>query len=297
MFFQLDNSGLPVLHMCCASESGKEHEKHKHAKGAFIMELTLYQIDAFASKPFEGNPAAVCLLERWIPDALLQAIAEENNLSETAFLVPQGKKVHIRWFTPVTEVDLCGHATLASAYVLFKLMGHEKEKIIFESKSGELIVFCESEWLVMDFPSQPPVLCDTPEGMVKAFGRNPLEVLKSEDYLAVFETEEVIRSLEPDYDLLKRLDLRGVIATARGDCVDFVSRFFAPKYGIDEDPVTGSAHCALTPYWANTLNKSKFIAKQVSKRGGELICELKDDRVFISGKAVQYLEGKIIIDI
>ena len=259
------------------------------------MELTLYQIDAFANKPFEGNPAAVCPLDEWLPDEILQAIATENNLSETAYFVPTDKGFHIRWFTPVNEIKLCGHATLATAYVIFNLIGYKEDKIEFESQSGQLLVSREGDWLVMDFPSQPPVPCDVPGELTKAFGKIPVEVLMSEDYMVVFENEEYVLSLNPDMEFLKRIELRGVIVTAKGKNVDFVSRFFAPKYGINEDPVTGSAHCELTPYWTDKLDKRKLTAKQISNRGGELICELKGNRVFISGKAAKYLEGKIHI--
>ena len=261
------------------------------------MELDLYQIDAFTDKPFQGNPAAVIPLETWLPDNTMQSIAEENNLSETAFFVPTSKEFHIRWFTPETEVDLCGHATLAAAYVLFNILGYNKDRIDFESKSGALTVLQKGNWIVMDFPAQIPATCIVPDEIVKAFGKTPIECLRSEDYIVVFESESDILSIEPDIDYLKKLDLRGVIITARSREYDFISRFFAPKYGIDEDPVTGSAHTQLIPYWARKLGKSKMTAKQVSSRGGEIVCELHDDRVLISGKAVKFLEGKIKIDI
>ncbi len=257
------------------------------------MELDLYQIDAFTDRPFEGNPAAVIPLETWLPDNTMQSIAEENNLSETAFFVPTNKGFHIRWFTPKTEVDLCGHATLAAAYVLFNILGYKKNRIEFESKSGTLTVLQKDDWIVMDFPAQLPIPCNVPDEIAKAFSKAPIECLRSEDYIVVFETESDISSIEPDIDYLKKLDLRGVIITARSRKYDFVSRFFAPKYGIDEDPVTGSAHTQLIPYWARKLGKSKMTVKQVSRRGGEIICELHDDRVLISGKAVKFLEGKI----
>ena len=259
------------------------------------MELTLYQIDAFASELFEGNPAAVCPLEDWLPDGVMQNIATENNLSETAFFVPQGDGFHIRWFTPASEVDLCGHATLASAYVLFNILGYKNSRIAFDSRSGILTVSKDNEWLVMDFPAQPPVPCETPEEIVKAFNRAPVECLASEDYVVVFENETEIESAAPDFEQLKKLGLRGVAITARSDRYDFVARFFAPNYGIPEDPVTGSAYTQLTPYWADKLGLKKFSVKQLSARGGELTCEIEGDRVFISGKAVKYLEGKIVV--
>ena len=261
------------------------------------MELNLYQIDSFTDTPFEGNPAAVIPLKTWLPDNIMQSIAEENNLSETAFFVPNNKGFHIRWFTPKTEVDLCGHATLAAAYVLFNIQGYNKERIEFESKSGTLTVLQKDNWLVMDLPAQPPIPCDVPDEIVKAFDKVPIECLRSEDYIAVFETESDILSIKPDIDYLKKLDLRGVIITAKSRQYDFVSRFFAPKYGIDEDPVTGSAHTQLIPYWARKLGKITMQAKQVSSRGGEIFCELHNDRVLISGKAVKFLEGKIQLNI
>ncbi len=261
------------------------------------MELTLYQIDAFANRPFKGNPAAVIPLETWLPDDTMQSIAEENNLSETTFFVPTKTGFHIRWFTPSTEVELCGHATLAAAYVLFNFLGYDKGIIEFDSKSGMLTVSQKNDWLVMDFPAQPPVLCDVPDEIINAFDKKPIECLRSEDYIVVFEAESDISSVKPDMDYLIKLDLRGVIITSKSQQYDFVSRFFAPKYGIDEDPVTGSSHTQLIPYWAQKLGKTKLTAKQVSRRGGELICELQNDRVLISGKAVKYLEGRIEITI
>ena len=259
------------------------------------MKIPLYQIDAFSNHIFSGNPAAVCPLKEWLEDSLLQAIAQENNLSETAFFVPEGNGYHIRWFTPVAEVDLCGHATLASAFVIFNYFETSSGHVSFNSKSGSLTVVKEDELLSMDFPSQPPVLCEAPKELLDAIGKEPLEVLCSEDYVAVFSTENDIVELNPDMALLKKLDLRGVIVTARGKNVDFVSRFFAPKFGVNEDPVTGSAHCALTPYWGNKLNKKNLHAYQVSQRGGEIFCKDCGKRVIISGKAVQFMKGSITI--
>jgi PhzF family phenazine biosynthesis protein len=262
--------------------------------GEGSMELDLYQIDAFTGEVFKGNPAAVCPLNEWLPDKILQSIAIENNLSETAFFVPEGEGFHIRWFTPASEVVLCGHATLASAYVLFVLLGYSRDRIVFISKSGELRVARDAEnQLVMDFPSQPPKPCTCPDILVKGLGKEPVEVLCHDDYMAVFENEDDILSLSPKFDVLRLLDLRGVIITAPGDTVDFLSRFFAPKYDINEDPVTGSAHCELTPYWSERLGKKRLVAKQVSRRGGELVCELRKDRVFLTGRAVKYMKGKI----
>jgi len=260
------------------------------------MEISLYQIDAFASKLFEGNPAAVCPLDEWLPDEIMQSIAKENNLSETAFFMSKGNGFHIRWFTPASEVDLCGHATLASAYVLFNILGYKKDKIEFDSKSGILAVTKDTELLVMDFPAQPPVPCDIPREIVAAFDKMPIECLKSEDFVVVFEREMDIESANPDFGQLIKLDLRGVIITAKSTRYDFIARFFAPKYGIPEDPVTGSAYTQLAPYWASKIDPKRFSVKQVSSRGGELTCEVVDDRVLISGKAIKYLEGKINIE-
>jgi PhzF family phenazine biosynthesis protein len=257
------------------------------------VELTLYQIDAFTDKVFRGNPAAVCPLDRWLSDTDLQAIAEENNLSETAFYVPVDAGFHLRWFTPRAEVDLCGHATLATAFVIFNFSDYADNTVKFETKSGELAVTKNNDLLVMNFPSQPGKLCATPPLLVEGLGKTPIEVLSSEDYMAVLENEADLAVLKPNFDALSQLDLRGVMVTAKGNDVDFVSRFFAPRYGINEDPVTGSAHCALTPYWANKLKKTKLCARQVSKRTGYIECELKGNRVLLSGKAVKYMEGKI----
>ena len=260
------------------------------------MRLPLYQIDAFANRPFEGNPAAVVPLETWLSDELMQAIAEENNLAETAFFVPIKGGFHIRWFTPNNEVKLCGHATLASAYVLYNCLGHESDTIKFESLSGELLVSKKDEILTLDFPAQKPKSCPAPEALIMGLGKftkSPVEVLRNEDYLCVLGSEDELARMNPDYNLLNQLDLRGVIVTASSKEYDFVARFFAPKYGIPEDSVTGSAYTQLVPYWAEKLSKKQFKAKQISSRGGELFCELSGDRVFISGKAIKYLEGSI----
>jgi PhzF family phenazine biosynthesis protein len=257
------------------------------------MELTLYQIDAFTDKVFRGNPAAVCPLDSWLSDTDLQAIAEENNLSETAFYVPVDAGFHLRWFTPRAEVDLCGHATLATAFVIFNFSDYAENTVNFETRSGELAVTKNNDLLVMDFPSQPGKPCATPPLLVEGLGKTPIEVLSSEDYMAVLENEVDVVALKPNFDALSKLDLRGVMVTAKSSDVDFVSRFFAPRYGINEDPVTGSAHCALTPYWTDKLKKTKLSARQVSKRTGYIECELKGNRVLLSGKAVKYMEGKI----
>ncbi|OIO74990.1 MAG: isomerase [Zetaproteobacteria bacterium CG1_02_53_45] len=257
------------------------------------MKLTIYQIDAFAEKTFDGNPAAVCPLAAWLPDGLMQSIAEENNLSETAFFIATATGFHIRWFTPTVEVDLCGHATLAAAYVLFDCLGYEHEIIEFESRSGLLSVSRDGDLLVLDFPLQQAEPCETPVAILHAFGLEPFECLKAEDYVVVFEDEDDVLSADPNMEQLRKLDGRGVIITAPSESCDFVVRFFAPKCGIDEDPVTGSAYTQLAPYWSNRLGQAKLTARQLSSRGGEVVCELKGNRVQIAGKAVKYLQGEI----
>lgn len=257
------------------------------------MKIKQYQVDAFATRAFEGNPAAVCPLESWLDDGLLQAIAEENNLSETAFFVPSEQGFKLRWFTPVREVDLCGHATLAAAHVLFEILGYAGQAITFETRSGGLIVQRKGARLEMNFPACPPTPCELSEILAQGLGQRPLELLAADDYLAVFDSEATVRAIKPDMALLGQLDLRGVIVTAPGSDVDFVSRFFAPKFGIPEDPVTGSAHCELAPYWANRLGKNLLTAKQVSRRGGSMTCEMKADRVILSGCAVTFMEADI----
>ena len=257
------------------------------------MKLDIYQIDAFAERPFEGNPAAVVPLETWLPDTTMQAIAEENNLAETVFFVPSGDGYHIRWFTPVSEVKLCGHATLASAYVLFNCLGYESDRVTFESLSGPLGVSTDGALLTLDFPRQMPVPCEAPTQLVQGLGREPLECLAREDYVAVFESEEDVANLALDHHLLGQLGLRGVIATAPSAQYDFVARFFSAKLGIPEDPVTGSAYTQIAPYWSEKLGKNELSAKQISARGGKLFCEVRGDRVFISGAAVKYMQGSI----
>ncbi|MGB0203648.1 MAG: PhzF family phenazine biosynthesis protein [Neptuniibacter sp.] len=259
------------------------------------MKLPIYQIDAFAEKTFEGNPAAVVPLEEWLPDEIMQSIAEENNLAETAFFVPTDSGFHIRWFTPKDEVKLCGHATLASAYVLFNCLGYKAPSVSFDSLSGELTVTRGGEYLTLDFPNQMPVPCEVPQALVDALGIEPKACLANEDYMAVFSSEEEVAAIQPDYRLLEQLDRRGLIVTAPGNASDFVARFFAPKLGVPEDPVTGSAYTHLTPYWSEKLGKAKLSAIQISPRTGKLQCEVKGDRVLISGTAVKYLEGTISV--
>lgn len=256
------------------------------------MKLKQYQVDAFASKVFEGNPAAVCPLDAWLDDALLQAIAQENNLSETAFLVRTPHGFQLRWFTPTIEVDLCGHATLASAHVVFQHMSTEQREIRFDTRSGPLFVTQTESGLQMDFPAKPPTRCTTwPESLTLALGITPTEVWLADDYIVVSDDEATIGAIHPDWHLLHQVPARGVVVTAPGTDVDFVSRFFAPRLGINEDPVTGSTHCELTPYWAQRTGKSLLQARQISQRGGAMQCELHGSRVRLTGKAVTFMEA------
>lgn len=257
------------------------------------MELPIYQVDAFGSAVFSGNPAAVCPLESWLPDATLQAIATENNLSETAYFVPSNGGFELRWFTPSCEVDLCGHATLASAYVLFHELGASGDVLRFQTKSGELVVGRDGDRLVMNFPSRPPAPIQADPALVPALGGKPLEILAARDYLAVYQSADEVLALSPNMETLTRIDRFAFIATAPGVNCDFVSRFFAPAKGIPEDPVTGSAHCTLIPYWAGKLGKTTLYARQISKRGGELFCKLLGDRVEMAGNAALFLCGRI----
>jgi len=257
------------------------------------MKLPIYQVDAFTSKLFGGNPAAICPLEYWLEENVMQSIAAENNLAETAFYVKKENYYELRWFTPEAEVDLCGHATLASAYVILNLLKSETEKITFQTKSGKLEVTKRDNLLVMNFPSRKPVQAAIPDGVAEAMGKAPKEVLQSRDLLLLYDSEEEILSLKPNFNLLSKIDCFGYIATAKGNEADFVSRFFAPKEGINEDPVTGSSHSTLIPFWAERLGKNELLARQISKRGGELFCKLLGDRVEIAGNAVLYLTGVI----
>jgi len=259
------------------------------------MKIPYFEVDAFANKPFQGNPAGICPLEKWLDDATMQNIAAENNLAETAFFVPRGDDFDLRWFAPEVEIDLCGHATLASAFILFSELGRKANTVRFHSKSGILTVTRNGDVLTLDFPSRPPKPCTVPEALIRGLGKKPTQVLKARDYFALYDTPEDVRSLKPDLALLGTLDEK-VIVTAPGVDCDFVSRFFAPTAGVPEDPVTGSAHCTLIPYWSARLGKTKMFARQVSKRGGELFCELTGDRVLIGGKAVLYSRGQIEID-
>ncbi len=256
--------------------------------------MQLYQIDAFAEKIFTGNPAAVCPLENWLPDELMQKIAMENNLAETAFYVPTADGFFIRWFTPTVEVDLCGHATLAAAYVLFTYEGFTGNTVAFDSKSGILTVSRQDNLLTLDFPVDTLTQVEVFPELTTGFQVKPTEAWKGKtDYMLVYETEAQIRALKPDFKLVSQVAARGIIVTASGEAVDFVSRFFGPQSGIDEDPVTGSAHTTLTPYWAKRLNKTYLKAQQLSARTGNLSCELVGNRVKISGYARTYLIGTI----
>ncbi|MEK7951028.1 PhzF family phenazine biosynthesis protein [Luteolibacter soli] len=256
------------------------------------MSIPYYQVDAFTDRLFGGNPAGVCLLTDWLPDHVLQSIAAENNLAETAFVIQRDSFFDLRWFTPELEVDLCGHATLASAHVIFRHLGYRGSVVRFQTRSGILSVSREEgERLTLDFPARPADLCDTPAALAAGLGATPVVTGKARDYLAVFESEEEVRHLKPDMAALARLDCLGIIATAPGVDCDFVSRFFAPGAGVPEDPVTGSAHCTLIPYWAGRLGRTKLHARQVSQRGGELFCEHRSDRVGIGGHAVTYSSG------
>ncbi|MCU4674328.1 PhzF family phenazine biosynthesis protein [Catenovulum sp. 2E275] len=257
------------------------------------MKLKIYQVDAFAQQVFSGNPAAVIPLKTWLPDELMQQIAQENNLSETVFFVADNQAFKIRWFTPVSEVKLCGHATLAAAFVIFNQLNYQQDTIVFSSLSGELKVTKHQDWLALDFPAQPAQPVELPDALIKGLGKAPQVCLAAEDYLAVFDSEAELMAINPDVTELEKLAYRGVIVTAPSEQYDFVARFFAPKVGIKEDPVTGSAFTQLMPYWTNRLAKKALFAKQVSARGGELKCELTGDRVFISGQAVLYLQGEI----
>lgn len=259
------------------------------------MSIPFYQVDTFTNRVFAGNPAGVCPLDDWLSDDLMQSIAAENNLSETAFVVRRDGHFDLRWFTPAFEVDLCGHATLAAAHVLFRHLDLRDEIVAFQTRSGLLTVSREDDVLTLDFPSRPGAECEAPPELALGLGATPIATAKARDFLAVFESEEEVRGLKPDMDMLMRLDCLGVIATAPGNDCDFVSRFFAPRAGVPEDPVCGSAHCTLIPHWAQRLGRSKLRALQVSPRGGELFCEHRGERVGIGGHAVTYSSGLLLV--
>jgi predicted PhzF superfamily epimerase YddE/YHI9 len=261
------------------------------------MKLTLYQVDAFTTKVFGGNPAAVCLLEEWLEEDLMLKIAMENNLAETAFLVKKGGDYEIRWFMPYAEINLCGHATLASSFVIFNYLEKDKQEITFSSKSGPLKATKSADGLItLDFPTWKPSPVPIPKEVFAAFNERPLAAFANRDLTLIFETTTQILNLDPNYSLLKDLPYLGYNCTAKGEEVDFVSRVFDPNCSIPEDPVTGSAHCSLIPYWAEKLGKNTFKALQLSERRGELFCELKGDRVYISGYAVLFLIGEIYLN-
>jgi PhzF family phenazine biosynthesis protein len=262
-----------------------------------MKQIPIFQVDAFTNQLFRGNPAAVCVLDDWLEDKTMQAIAAENNLSETAYVIPQGDDYAIRWFTPVSEVELCGHATLASAFVLFQFYRKEAIQLVFHSRyKGILSVQKDSRYLLLDFPADEPQVVEVPDPLVKMIGGQPLTAcIGSTDWLLEYDSQETIRELTPDFKALAAWDARGIIVTAPGYDCDFVSRFFAPAEGIDEDPVTGSAHTLLVPFWASKMKQKSFVARQLSVRGGELLCEYAQDRVKISGQAQLYLQGEIFI--
>lgn len=260
------------------------------------MKLPIFQVDAFAENTFSGNPAAVVPLKEWLPDEVMQNISAENNLSETAFFIPDENGFHLRWFTPATEVNLCGHATLATSHVLFNHLGFTGNEIIFQSKSGMLQVNRKDELIELNFPSSGIKKTAIAEIAGKMLGVNPQECFTGrEDIMYVFQSEEEVRNINPDFSMMKTIETRGIIATAPSSKYDFVSRFFAPAEGIDEDPVTGSAHTMLIPYWSGILGRKKLVARQISKRGGTLYCMDLNDRVLIAGKAITYMTGEINI--
>lgn len=261
------------------------------------MNVQIFQIDAFTDTVFGGNPAAVCPLASWLDESLLQRIAEENNLSETAFFVPEGAGYRLRWFTPEAEVDLCGHATLAAAHVLYRHLGYSQPELVFATRSGPLRVIQANNGYQLDFPASLPQPVAVDSALLAGLGKAPQEVLAAFDYIAVYQSAEEVKALAPDFDQLKKLGLRGVVATApaagNDKDVDFVSRCFFPKLRVNEDPVTGSAHCQLAPYWASKLGKEQLSAYQASKRGGTIHCQLATERVLLSGQAVDFMQGEI----
>jgi len=258
------------------------------------MKIPIYQVDAFTSKIFQGNPAAVCPLDEWLPDDTMQKIAMENNLSETAFFIESNNKFHIRWFTPKAELDLAGHPTLATAHVLLKELNKKIDNLVFKTKLGDTLnVIIENNLYLMDFPSRPPETVNYTSLVYETFGKRPKETLAYRDLIVVFENQYDVSTIIPDVEKIKKLDYPSIIVTAEGDNVDFISRNFAPKLGIPEDPVTGSSHCELIPYWSKRLNKKDMIALQISERGGKIYCSDKDKRVLIAGEAITFFRGEI----
>lgn len=263
-----------------------------------MKKIKIYQVDAFTDRLFSGNPAAVCILDAWINEEIMQSIAAENNLAETAFVVPEGNTYEIRWFTPAVEVDLCGHATLAAAFVLFSCVGlKDSEVVFFSPRSGELRVTQQGETLCLDFPPDTLTQYNNLEQIKRCIGIPVKEAYKGKtDYIAIVDTEEEVRNLKPNLAEVVKLPGRGLIVTAKGNDADFVSRFFAPQAGINEDPVTGSAHTSLIPIWSEKLGKTKLSARQLSARGGKLLCEYRKDRCLIGGEAMLYMTGEINIE-
>ena len=260
--------------------------------------ITLYQVDAFADEVFKGNPASVCVLDEWLDDSLMQNIAMENNQAETVFIVKADKHYDIRWFSPTVEIALCGHATVATAFILFNVLKKEKDQIVFKSKSGLLYVNKETNGMItIDFPADPPTeVSEIPAGLFEGLNVKPTSVWKGKfDYMVEVEKEEIVNNLQPNFNLIATIPSRGVLVTSKGKEVDFVSRCFFPQTGVDEDSVTGSAHCLLVSYWNSKTGKSSFIATQNSKRGGKLICKLQGDRVLMSGYATLYMKGEIYL--
>ena len=258
------------------------------------MKIPIYQVDAFTSELFKGNPAAVCPLKEWLPDQIMQNIAMENNLSETAFFIEENNFFHIRWFTPKAELDLAGHPTLATAHILVNEFKKENNTFIFKTKIGDTLkVTINDNIYLMDFPSRPPEFVDDNNLLHDALGIKPIELLAHRDLIAVFENQNMIKSINPDLEKLKKLNYPSVVITAKGDDSDFVSRNFAPKLGIPEDPVTGSSHCELIPYWSRKLNQKEMVALQISERGGKIICTDMNDRVLIGGEAITFFKGEI----
>jgi len=261
-----------------------------------MRELTLYQIDAFTDRRFGGNPAGVCPLESWLPDRTLQAIAAENNVAETAFFIPDGEGFKLRWFTPTVEVDLCGHATLATGFVIAEFLEPGRKAMRFSTRSGALGVSRDGDSFVLDFPVRATKPVDPAPDMTKALGAQPKQVQAAQSWLAIFEREADVRNLKPDDAAIVALGRDGIIATAPGQDRDYVCRYFVPQAGIPEDPATGMAQCTLMPYWAERLGRTKLTGRQISARVGEFRCELKGDRVRIAGNAVCYLKGSIFVD-
>ena len=261
------------------------------------MEIRMFQVDAFADELFGGNPAAVCILEEWLPDNIMLSIAGENNLAETAFCILRGDHVELKWFTPEVEIDLCGHATLATSHVLMHELGDFTDEVRYLTRSGDLVVTRDKDLYCLDFPSRPPAAAHIPRVIREGIGGESLEILKARDYFFVFNSESEVRNIVPDQRLLASIEdaFAGIIITAPGDTTDFVSRFFTPGASVFEDPVTGSAHCTLIPYWSAKLQKKVLKAKQLSSRGGELLCENRGQRVYIRGKAVTFMRGFISI--